>query len=114
MCLFYPQDKSKQCWDLICGLCLVTSCLTVPFYLAVYFNADEEFDSAFAINFVVDVCFAIDILVTFNTAVPISQVKVLEDRKEIAKLYLSKWFWIDLLVTIPYDLLIKLYNPSLN
>jgi len=29
-------------------------------------------------------------------------------------MYLRKWFWIDLMVTIPYDLLIKLYNPSLN
>jgi len=63
---------------------------------------------------VVDICFFIDIVVTFNTAVPVSQVKVLECRKEIAKVYLSKWFWIDVLVTIPYDLLIKLYDPSLH
>ena len=62
----------------------------------------------------VDICVFIDIIITFNTAVPISQVKVLEDRKDIAKLYIQKWFWIDLLVTIPYDLMIKLYNPALH
>ena len=53
-------------------------------------------------------------MATFNTAVPISQVKIIETRKEIAKLYLKKWFWIDLLVTVPIDLLIKLYNPEVT
>lgn len=92
----------------------MTSCLTVPYFLAIHFYAEDEYDLSFYINIVVDVCFFIDILVTFNTAVPISQVKVLEDRKDIAKKYLQKWFWIDLFVTIPYDLMIKLYNPSLQ
>ena len=51
-------------------------------------------------------------MVTFNTAIPVSQIKIVEDRKEIAVIYLKKWFWIDLLVTIPYDQIIGLYNPS--
>ena len=87
---------------MICGLCLIVSCLTIPFYLAIYFNEEEKMASTF-INAVVDSCFFIDIIVTFNTAIPISQVKIEEDRKLIAKMYLKKWFWIDLLVTLPYD-----------
>jgi len=79
--LFYPQDTVKQVWDFICGLCLLTSCLTVPFYLAIYFNEDELIDFSFYINACVDVCFAFDIIFTFNTAVPVSQIKILEDRK---------------------------------
>ena len=51
---------------------------------------------------------------TFNTAVPLNQVTIVEDRKEIARLYLKKWFWIDLLVTIPYDRLLSLYDPSFS
>ena len=27
-------------------------------------------------------------------------------------MYLKKWFWIDLLVTVPFDRLLSLYNPS--
>ena len=110
-CLFYPQDKLKQIWDLICGICLIVSCLTIPFYLAIYFDEDEKVSSIY-INAIVDCCFFLDILVTFNTAVHVSQVKIVEDRKQIAKMYLKKWFWIDLLVTLPYDQIISLYNPS--
>ena len=61
---------------------------------------------------VVDACFFVDIVVTFNTAVPLGQVTIIENRREIAKLYLKKWFWIDLMVTIPYDRLLTLYDPS--
>ena len=70
-CLIYPQDKLKQIWDLICGLCLIVSCLTIPFYLAIYFDEDEK-KSSILINAIVDTCFFLDILVTFNTAVPVS------------------------------------------
>lgn len=39
--LCYPQDKSKKVWDLMLGICLITSCLTIPFYLAIYFHEEE-------------------------------------------------------------------------
>lgn len=102
-CLFYPFDKSKQIWDLVIGVCLIVSCLTIPAYLALYFEYESELPSSRLINQIVDVCFFIDILVTFNTAVPVSQVKIVEDRKEIARMYLRQWFWIDVAVTMPYD-----------
>ena len=101
--LCYPQDKLKQLWDLTCGIALIVSCLTIPYYLAIFFFEEEERGSSLIINAIVDCCFFIDILVTFNTAIPVSQIKIVEDRKEIAVIYLKKWFWIDLLVTIPYD-----------
>ena len=110
-CLIYPYDKSKQIWDLLCGICLIASCLMIPYHLAIHFDDMDMASFAYA-NDIIDICFFIDILVTFNTAVPISQVKMEEDRKEIARMYLKKWFWIDLLVTVPFDRLISLYNPS--
>ena len=71
--LCYPQDKAKQLWDLTCGIALIVSCLTIPFYLAVFFY-EEELTESIIINMIVDCCFFIDILVTFNTAIPVSQV----------------------------------------
>ena len=85
--------------------------MTIPFYLSVYFH-EEESRSSVTINAIVDICFLIDILVTFNTAVPVSQVREIDDRKEIARIYLRKWFWIDVLVTMPFDMIISFYNPS--
>lgn len=109
----YPQDPLKRVWDFILGICLITSCMTIPFYIAVYFHENESTSSK-VINAVVDICFFIDILITFNTAVPLSQIKVVENRKEIAKIYLKKWFWIDLLATIPYDQIVNLYSPEFS
>ena len=109
--MIYPYDKTKQVWDLICGVCLVISCLMIPYHLAINFN-DMEVDNFAIGNDIIDICFFIDILVTFNTAVPVSQVKLIDDRKMIAKMYLKKWFWIDLIVTIPFNRLISLYDPS--
>lgn len=43
-CLFYPHDILKKFWDLICGICLITSCLTVPFYLSVHYYEEEEYN----------------------------------------------------------------------
>lgn len=51
----------------------------------------------------VDILFGIDIIVIFNTAYYDLEVELIDDRKEIAKFYLSGWFTIDLLAIIPFD-----------
>ena len=83
----------------------------IPYHIAIHFD-DMDIQSFTIANDLVDICFFIDILVTFNTAVAVSHVKIIADRKVIAKMYLKKWFWIDFLVTIPIDRLISLYSPS--
>lgn len=52
---------------------------------------------------IIDLIFAIDMLVTFNTAVYNNHNDIVEDRKTIAKWYLKGWFIIDLIAIIPFD-----------
>ena len=70
-CLIYPYDRMKQVWDLICGICLIASCLMIPYHLAIHFDDMDNKFFAYALD-VFDICFFVDIMVTFNTAVPIS------------------------------------------
>lgn len=55
-------------------------------------------------NYVVDSLFFIDIIIIFNSAVVNDDLSIIEDRCEIAKIYLSGWFWIDLVAILPFGL----------
>jgi hypothetical protein len=49
--------------------------------------------------------FLIDIVLIFNIAFYNEEYKMIKDRKNIARNYLSGWFLIDVLAIIPFDLL---------
>lgn len=51
------------------------------------------------------VVFAFDILLNFNTGVYLDGTLSMK-RERIIKNYLSFWFWIDLISTFPYDIII--------
>ena len=50
--------------------------------------------------------FFLDIILTFRTGY-YSKGKLILNNNKICKNYLSKWFWIDLLSTIPYDVILQ-------
>ena len=55
----------------------------------------------------IDVLFAIDILVAFNTALDDVEDEIIEDRKSIAIHYLKGWFTIDVIAIVPFDQLLS-------
>jgi len=77
--------------------------LLTPFRLA--FGDLEDPLEWMIINYTIDICFLIDIIIIFNSAFYDGEFIVVEDRKIIAKEYLRGWFLIDLLAIIPFDLL---------
>ena len=89
-------------------LVLVTSCMTTPVNLA--FPADEDSTDERAwtiINAIIDLLFLIDIFVIFNTAIYDQYFQIIEDRKQIAIIYLKGWFAIDVLAILPFDLILN-------
>ena len=110
-CLIMPNDPRKKCWEFLIGTLLIITCLTIPATLAL--NFDEEESTAWRIfNWGVDIIFGIDILITFNTAIQVDQCEIISNKKNIAKIYLEKWFWIDLVVTLPFTDLFSLWSLS--
>jgi len=57
-------------------------------------------------NYSIDIFFAIDILINFNSAIVNEKFELIESRKEIAKIYIGSWFIIDLLSIVPFDLIV--------
>jgi hypothetical protein len=54
-----------------------------------------------------NILFFIDVILTFNCAVEITDLKINDDRSFIAKEYLKGWFWVDILTILPFDLLFQ-------
>ena len=112
-CLIMPNNQYKIVWEFIVATLLIITCLTIPVTLALNFDQEESFEWKI-FNWGVDIIFGIDIIITFNTAIQVDQCEIIVNKKEIAKLYLEKWFWIDLLVTLPFTDLLSLWSRSMK
>lgn len=66
------------------------------------------------INGVVDALFFIDILVFFNSAYIDDELNIIEDRCQIAKNYLSVWFWVDLVAIVPFSWFVQSKGEAAN
>jgi len=101
--LLLPDDKLKTFWTIVIVVLMVYTAIFVPFKIAFV-----EIDSGFLaiLDGVVDILFAIDIIVNFLSAVEHPKTgKLITDHKEIAKIYLMRWFWLDFLACFPFQFL---------
>lgn len=55
------------------------------------------------INQFIDVCFLIDVMICFFSAIEDEYNEVVDDRKKIAISYLKGWFTIDVASIFPFD-----------
>ena len=106
-CLIYPEDSIKEVfWDTVLSLVLLMTCLLTPFTLAF---SDELAEIAWYVqlNYIIDIFFALDIFVNFNTAYYRDDYGIETSHKKIAINYISGWFFIDFTSIIPLDLFIS-------
>ena len=83
------------------AIVLITTCMISPVRIA--FNSKST--GWEIVNGFFDTCFLLDILIIFNTAFYDEDFRIVENRKLIAKRYLSGWFCIDVLAIVPFDLI---------
>eukprot|EP00929_Paragymnodinium_shiwhaense_P021086 TRINITY_DN13848_c0_g1_i1.p1 TRINITY_DN13848_c0_g1~~TRINITY_DN13848_c0_g1_i1.p1 ORF type:complete len:889 (+),score=245.78 TRINITY_DN13848_c0_g1_i1:167-2833(+) len=107
-CYIHPERPFRLGWELVSLLLILVVSVTVPIELAFYFEQQtpsglEGFSQA------VDVYFGVDILLNFFTAYHTGHglSGMLVNRlSSIAFNYLRGWFFIDLLATFPYGLVV--------
>ncbi len=97
-----PDHKVKQNWDIFIAMLLIFTAVYVPLRISFY---DEATTAYLIFDTVFDIFFVVDIILTFFTAVPIRGGLLETRHKEIAKLYLRLWFWIDLATSMPMQIL---------
>jgi len=63
----YPNDPGKAWWDMFQSLILLISCFTTPYNLA-FSKTEETYIAYRAFIIIIDLCFFLDIVVSFNSA----------------------------------------------
>ena len=112
--LIDPSDVWKATWDTSVLILVIVSMLWLPFT----FSFNTPFDTS--LNFFeVSVCgiFLIDIGITFHTAVHVAERGIyLLNHRDIALHYLQGYFFVDLISSIPIDIIIGyiVYNIDLS
>ena len=102
--IIYPDNSYKEAWDLFITLVLLLSCIMTPINIAYAKNPTTLTESI--LNTTIDCLFLCDIIVNFSAAYYTEDMELVDDRKEIAKTYLSGWFTIDCLAILPFDLIL--------
>ena len=69
-CILHPAEPLHRVWDIISTIALVVACIITPWQLAFYTHlSDHQVPSLIGIlNVLVDILFAIEIVIFFNTS----------------------------------------------
>ncbi|XWS54882.1 hypothetical protein CRYUN_Cryun10bG0127700 [Craigia yunnanensis] len=99
-----PMDSRYRCWETFMVMLRLYSVWVYPFEVA-FFSSSPPRKLYIADN-IVDLFFAVDIVLTFFVAYIDSRTQLLvRDSKKIAVRYISTWFLMDVASTIPIEAL---------
>lgn len=105
--IIHPLSTFRLIWDLLTLFMLLLNLIMIPFGITYY--KGEEFGYLF-FKMLSDLWFLIDILLNLNTGVVVdsSEGEVELDLYKCRSTYLKTWFIIDLVSTIPFDVIFSL------
>ena len=97
-------------WDIFIIFLVIYSVVVIPLRI----GFDRTASPGFAIfDDCIDCIFFLDMCLTFNTAYLDAHLEdYVYSRKLIAQKYLSFWFWIDLVSTVPFDQFVPLFTSG--
>jgi potassium voltage-gated channel Eag-related subfamily H protein 7 len=98
-----PSGRWMRTWNMVIALFLLFTAVITPYEVSFL---ETKLDILFFINQLVTIGFVVDIDVNFHLAyIEKRTLKLVTDPGTIKKNYLSSWFVIDVISTIPYDIL---------
>ncbi|CAD8189124.1 unnamed protein product [Paramecium pentaurelia] len=98
--VFSPDGTIKILWDFLCMLLIFYEILSIPFRISFDFEISNDLSTF------ITTIFLIDIAITFNTAVWIKGT-INYKYSVIFRQYMKLWFWLDLIASFPYDMIIE-------
>lgn len=109
--IIYPNSNLKISWDILILFLLIWTATVVPYNIA--FLPDRS-SSWVVVDFLMDICWFIDIVLTFFTAIKIpATTRYIINKRELANRYFRGWFTLDVITTIPWSL-IEYFTKSGN
>ncbi|KAJ0681783.1 putative cyclic nucleotide-binding domain, potassium channel, voltage-dependent, EAG/ELK/ERG [Helianthus annuus] len=107
-----PLDSKYRYWQTLMVVMVIYSAWTYPFEVAFLKTTSAQSHTLLYIaDSIVDLFFAVDIVLTFFVAYFDSTTHLLvRDHKSIATRYLSTWFVMDFASTLPFELISYLFT----
>ncbi len=102
--IIHPYDRSRRIFDMTTVIWVLLLVFFLP--LEIGFDWYETVTWQKVLFTILDVWFALDILLNFRTGF-VNHGTVVMDPKKIASNYLSTWFVVDLLGTLPFEHMIR-------
>ncbi len=96
--IIHPDSRFKIIWEVYILIVTVAVTIVAPLILVFNLAMTPQF---IVFDILVTLTFAADIFIQFNTAYG-SRHELITDRKAIARRYLKRWFFLDLLATLPF------------
>ena len=111
--LLFPGGRYKVMWDGFIGMLIFYSILVMPIQMGFADMLwEQELSST---EYVIDVCFFFDMIAAANTAYYSAEDDAyVAVRSTIVYNYATGWFGVDVLSTIPFDLLISAGSTQSN
>ena len=94
-----PDGHFRLVWDFTTLIFISYEMIVIPFTLS--FDVNMGF-TIMIISYIIDCFFILDLFLSFNTGY-YSKGNVVMNRRRIISHYLRRWFWLDLISTIPFD-----------
>ena len=109
MGLIAPNGPRKARWDWFVLLLVFYTSITVPFSLGFYaFSDPENSKFGFVFDIFVDICFVIDVFVSWRTTYYDREGALVLDKKLVRRKYICTWFGPDVFASFPYEYLVQL------
>ena len=96
-------------WDILLGGLIFYSVIVIP--LRVGFSIENNPDIELS-DVIIDSIFGLDIIISFDTAIIGDEDELITNRSLIAKDYLTHWFVIDFLSTVPIDKIVAAFTKG--
>ena len=104
-CVWRHNNKWRIRWDLAVIVLVVYNCISIPFEVA-FEQKFTEHVILDILDFIIDAIFFLDLVINFFTTYVNSKTGREEySLKKISLHYLSGRFWVDLLASVPFELL---------
>ena len=98
--MIHPENRYYEFFQLIVNILIAYSAIEIPLLIAFH---PEVSTPLLIFDGIVTFVFAVDIVTRFFTSIEVNGVFI-TDRKEVARRYMKFWFWVDMIATVPFEL----------
>ena len=95
----HPENTTRRLWDVLVLVLTFHSAIFIPLEM----GFPDDYVPSPVQGWIIDGLFVIDVLLNFHTMIVLNNGDLVKDHKIIAKDYLKRWFWFDLMAIAPLE-----------